>query len=222
MTSFISFLHTSPVHVASFARLLDTQAPGMVAEHHVDEALLAAAQQAGADEAALERRIHAAMAAAAANGAAVVVCTCSTIGAAAERTPTGGRYTAMRIDRAMADAAVLAGPRILVVAALASTLAPTTRLLQESAAALDRPIQLQSLLAEGAWTHFQAGDHATYIGAIAGCITATLATAPATDVIVLAQASMAPAAQALQELGVPVLSSPSLGVARALAQLQAP
>ncbi|WP_338682053.1 Asp/Glu/hydantoin racemase [Janthinobacterium sp. TB1-E2] len=219
MTSFISFLHTSPVHVASFARLLDTQAPGMVAEHHVDEALLAAAQQAGADEAALERRIHAAMAAAAANGAAVVVCTCSTIGAAAEHTPTGGRYTAMRIDRAMADAAVLAGPCILVVAALASTLAPTTRLLQESAAALDRPIQLQSLLAEGAWTHFQAGDHATYIGAITGCImTAT----PAADVIVLAQASMAPAAQALQELGVPVLSSPSLGVARALAQLQAP
>lgn len=217
MTSFISFLHTSPVHVVSFARLLDTQAPGMVAEHHVDEALLTAAQQAGADEAVLEQRIHAAMAAAAASGAAVVVCTCSTIGAAAERTPTGGCYTAMRIDRAMADAAILAGPRILVVAALASTLAPTTRLLRESATALDRPVQLQSLLAEGAWPHFQAGDHAAYIRAIAECVTAAT---PAADVIVLAQASMAPATQALQELGVPVLSSPSLGVARALARAQ--
>jgi hypothetical protein len=218
MPPFLSFLHTSPVHVASFARLLDGQAPGMVAEHHVDEALLAAAQQAGADAAVLERRVNEAMTAAAAGGAAVVVCTCSTIGAAAERTPTGGRFVAMRVDRAMADAAVLAGPRILMVAALASTLAPTTRLLQESAAALGRPLQLQSLLAEEAWTHFQHGDHAAYINAIARSVTAATAAA---DVIVLAQASMAPAARALQALGVPVLSSPSLGVARALAQLQA-
>ena len=218
MPPFISFLHTSPVHVASFARLLDAQAPGKVAEHHVDEALLAAAQQAGTDEAMLGRRVNEAMTAAAASGAAVVVCTCSTIGAAAERTPTGGRFIAMRVDRAMADAAVLAGPRILIVAALASTLAPTTRLLQESAATLGQPLQLQSLLAEAAWTHFQHGDHAAYINAIADSVTAAT---PAADVIVLAQASMAPAAQALQALGVPVLSSRSLGVARALAQLQA-
>jgi hypothetical protein len=216
MPPFISFLHTSPVHVASFARLLDAQAPGHVAEHHVEEALLAAAQQDGADDAVLTRRIHAAVAAAAAGGAAVVVCTCSTIGAAAERAPTDGRYTAMRIDRAMADAAVLAGPRIRVVAALASTLAPTTRLLQESAATLGRPLQLQSLLAEDAWTHFQHGDHAAYIDAIVRSVTAAT---PAADVIVLAQASMAPAAQQLQDLGVPVLSSPALGVALALAQL---
>jgi hypothetical protein len=39
------------------------------------------------------------------------------------------------------------------------------------------------------------------------------------DVVVLAQASMAPAAQALADLGVEVLSSPQLGVQAALARL---
>jgi hypothetical protein len=39
------------------------------------------------------------------------------------------------------------------------------------------------------------------------------------DVVVLAQASMAPAAAMLADLGVEVLSSPELGVQDALAQL---
>lgn len=209
----IAFLHTARGHVASFDALLQAQAPGLRAHHAVDEALLADAQRLGADDAGLRDRVHAAMRAAAAGGARQVVCTCSTIGALAEGMATDGAFEAARIDRAMADRAVRQGPRVLVVVALASTLAPTQALLADSAARLQRPVTLLPLRVEGAWAQFERGDRAAYLAAIAGAVRAQAATA---DVVVLAQASMAGAADLLKDLPVDVLSSPALGVAAAV------
>ena len=212
----IAFLHTSPVHVETFTRLVGAAAPEVKVDHVVEEDLLAQAQRVGAGEPALVERVQAAMAAAAAGGAAIVICTCSTIGGAAERTPTGGRFVAMRIDRAMADRAVRLGPRVLVVAALESTLEPTAQLIRESATVLVAEVQLQLFLVEGAWDHFLKQDRDAYIETVANAVRGAAATC---DVVVLAQASMAPAAQALAGLGVEVLSSPELGVQSALARL---
>ncbi|NRF71788.1 Asp/Glu/hydantoin racemase [Aquincola sp. S2] len=212
------FLHTAPMHVATFSALLAEVAPQCEAEHVVDESLLADAQRVGADDPALVARVQAAMTDAAERGAAAVVCTCSTIGGIAERTPTGGRFVALRIDRAMADRAASGGPRVLVVAAVQSTLEPTSALLRESAAALDRAIEIRTVLAEGAWARFVAGDRAGYLDTVVRCVREAVGDA---DVIVLAQASMAPAAEALQDLGVDVLSSPRLGVQSIAARLAA-
>ena len=66
---------------------------------------------------------------------------------------------------------------------------------------------------------FQAGDEAGFSRHIASII---LATRPQPDAIVLAQASMAPAAELLKQSPVPVFSSPRLGVAAALRRLTAP
>jgi hypothetical protein len=154
---------------------------------------------------------------AASNGASIVICTCSTIGGAAERTPTGGRFIAARIDRAMADLAVKLGPKVLVVAALERTIGPTTALLNESAATMGSSLDIDHLVVDGAWPFFLRGQHAAYIDAI---VEAVKAAAPfSANVIVLAQASMASAAVALGDLGIEVLSSPSLGVQSAVAHL---
>lgn len=209
MQPHIAFLHTSPVHVETFTRLLSQAAPGLRAEHIVDEALLADAQRVGAADPSLVARVHAAMATAAGCGAGLVVCTCSTIGGAAERTPTAGRFKAARIDRAMADRAVELGPKVLVVVALESTLGPTTELLMESAAAAGAGVDIRPLLVRGAWAHFLAGDREAYVRTVADAVRAGRGDC---DVVVLAQASMAPAAQLLAGLGVQVLSSPGLGV----------
>ena len=214
----IAFLHTSPVHVETFERLVHAIEPSLAIHHAVDEALLLDAQRLGADDPSVVQRVHAAMAQAASQGASVVVCTCSTIGGAAERMPTAGRFTAARIDRAMADRAAKLGPRVLLVAALESTLAPTTTLLQESATALGAEVVIETLLVGNAWPHFLRGDRAAYIEAIAAAVRAATGKA---NVIVLAQASMAPAADLLADLGVEVLSSPVLGVQRAVAQWKA-
>jgi len=116
----------------------------------------------------------------------------------------------------MAEKAVRKGPRVLIVAALESTLAPTTALIFRAAADAGIDVQPRPLLVQDAWVHFQAGESERYIATLAKAIRAA---ADDTDVVVLAQASMAPVTQALAGLGIDVLSSPELGVEQALALL---
>lgn len=217
MRQHVAFLHTSPFHVATFERLLKAADPLVQVEHVVAEDLLADAQVVGAEDPALVKRIHAAMAGAASKGAAIVVCTCSTIGGPAERASVDADFAAARIDRAMADRAVELGPRILIVAALESTLGPTEKLIKESAAAIRASVEIEHLLVCEAWSYFQRGDHVAYIRTV---VAALRAESRRVDVVVLAQASMAPAANELQDYGVEVLSSPSLGVRSVLAYLR--
>lgn len=206
----ITFLHTSPVHVATFDALLEEVAPHCTATHLVREDLLATAQRDGVDDAALIAAVGAALHGAAA-GARAVVCTCSTIGGLAEATQ--GRVPITRIDRAMADEAVRRGAPVLVVAALQSTLQPTEQLLRSSAERLGLPLVLRSLWVEGAWAHFDAGEREAYL---AGIAIAVREHAQPGDTVVLAQASMAGAAEWLADTGLVVLSSPRLGVMHAL------
>lgn len=209
MTPHVAFLHTSPVHVATFDRLMQALAPAVAVTHLVDEALLADAQRLGLDDAPLVARVEATMARAAEDGAALVVCTCSTIGGLAEHMSTGGRFVAARIDRAMADRAVRRGRKVLVVAALPSSVAPTEALIRESAQARRTEVALRSHVVSAAWPLFERGDRVGYIAAIARDVRQHCGDA---DTVVLAQASMAPAAEALVDLGLEVLSSPALGV----------
>ena len=205
----IAFLHTAHVHIATFDALVGKLAPGMAVHHEVDGSLLDDARAAGSVQPWLEKRIHKAMKRAAGGGATVVVCTCSTIGGAAETVETKGRYTAMRIDRPMAEAAVGYGPEVLVVAALESTLAPTVALLESTG----KPLHATTHVVPGAWAQFEAGELDTYFNAIAEDIRAR---AEGFDAVILAQASMSPAAELIADLNTPVLSSPELGVKAAL------
>jgi GNAT superfamily N-acetyltransferase len=213
MAQHITFLHTSPAHVPTFTALLARLQPGAQATHIVNEDLLVRARALGPDHPGVIQRVQAAVHAAASGGAQVVLCTCSTIGGVAEATPADGSFVPMRVDRAMADRAAALGPEVLVVAALDSTLQPTADLIQDSASRLGRHAHIQTLYVEPAWPHFEAGRLQAYHQTIASSIRAAM---PRTGVVVLAQASMAPAAELLLELGVPVLSSPALGVAAAL------
>jgi hypothetical protein len=214
MSKTLAFLHTSPVHIATFDRLLAESGTGVVARHIVDESLLDEARAAGAITPALEQRIAAVLRDASAPDGAVVLCTCSTIGGSAEEAGARAGGVVLRVDRPMAERAVALGDRILVAAALASTLAPTRALIQDAARAAGKPIELRELLCEPAWAFFERGDLAGYAQAIANQLRADAGDA---EVIVLAQASMAAAAPLCADLGVPILSSPRLGLEAALA-----
>lgn len=214
MKDALAFLHTAQVHVPTFERLVRRIEPGLRVRHVVREELLADARVVGVDDAGLVSRVHEAMHEAASEGAKVVVCTCSTIGAIAERTPTGDAFRALRIDRAMANRAVRTGPRVLIAAALESTLAPTKALVLSAAQDAGIAVQPAMLFVEDAWPHFEAGDSVRYIETLTSAIRAASAEA---DVVVLAQASMAPVADALADLGIDVLSSPAPGTAHAVA-----
>lgn len=213
MSPDLAFLHTSPVHVPTFTALLERVRPGAKAIHVVEEGLLQEARQFGHDAPQVVEKVHQAVFAAADSGAKVVICTCSTIGGAAESTPTRGRFWARRIDRAMADAAARLGPEILIVAALESTLGPTSALVHDSSLRLQTRVSIVEHLVPGAWHHFEQGHLDKYYASIETSVRKLL---PGPSVVVLAQASMAPAEKLLQGISVPVLSSPELGVLDAL------
>jgi hypothetical protein len=212
MPKVLTFLHTAPVNVATFSNLLAEIDPTIPVKHLVDESLLKDARANGITQ-DLQQRINKIITDAMADDSALVVCTCSTIGGCAEQVKDSSGRPVLRVDRAMAERAVASGKWIVVVAALASTLAPTRELIQEVADQQGQPVSLNEVLCDGAWDHFERGDQAKYFATIADCVHDA---ASKGDVIVLAQASMAGAAALCTELSIPVLSSPRLGLEAAL------
>lgn len=202
----VGFLHTADVHVAAFTELLAAADPTASGRHLVDESLLADARAAGVDE-ILRDRILARLRELAPHVDAVL-CTCSTISGAAESLADDAGVRVVRIDRPMAEAAVRAGRRIGVVAAVETTLAPTLALLREEAEAAGVDVDLIELPCLDAWAHFEAGDIDAFLSSVAQHVDAV---ASGVDVIVLAQASMAAAATSCAT-DRPVLTSPRMGI----------
>jgi Asp/Glu/hydantoin racemase len=208
MSFTIGFLHTAQIHVDTFTALVGSQAH---TRHIVDESLLADARAHGVDDALRDRLLDRLQEAA--DGSDVVVCTCSTISGEAEGLTSHVTVPIIRIDRPLAEAAVSLGRRVAVVAAVESTVAPTSNLLHE--VALDQRVDLELSVVRcfDAWSHFERGDTQAYLQSIARHVTDF---PDAVDVFVLAQASMAGATEYC-DVSVPVLSSPGLAVVAALA-----
>lgn len=202
----LALLHTSPVHVPVFDALRDELRPGLDLRHLVAGELLDRARAEGPGAVAGE--VRAVLDRAVAAGTRAVLCTCSTIGAVAEAARPG--VPVLRVDRPMAAAAVAAGARVTVVAALESTLRPTAELIAEEAARAGAAVTVRTVLVPDAWHHFTAGDTTGYARTVAAAVDAVTDT----DAVVLAQASMAPA-EPLVTTSVPVLSSPRPGFAAA-------
>ena len=211
--STIGFLHTAAMHVETFDALVrehSTPAKEFLAVHVVKSSLLEDARTSGFTD-TLAKQVTSALHELSERGAFMVVCTCSTISALAETCGPALGVTVVRVDRPMARLAVQTGSRLLVVAALASTVEPTTALLVEEATRAGLVPTIEILVVEHAWTAFEAGDMREYFSCIEMAIRQCVAVI-ACDVVVLAQASMARCAALLDDLGVPVLSSPSLAI----------
>ncbi|MFF9909531.1 arylsulfatase [Streptomyces sp. NPDC013457] len=216
----LALLHTSEAHVPVFDGLRDRHHPGLDLRHLVAEELLVRARAEGPD--AVSGAVHDVLAEAVADGADAVLCTCSTLGGVAERQAGALGVPVLRVDRPMAAEAVRSEHRetgvppaegrgrIVVVATVESTLAPTLDLLRQESG--ERTPLVTTLVVDGAWDRFLAGDRDGYLDAVA---TAVDGVPTAGDpVIVLAQASMADAAERTTT-PLAVLSSPRLGLAAA-------
>jgi Asp/Glu/Hydantoin racemase len=203
----VGFLHTAQVHVDTFESLCREFVPSARTVHRVDPEALVLARQDGPRE-----RVRAVVAGHLSElrqaGCRTVLCTCSTLGEIAEEL-SGDSLKVIRIDRPMLRRAVTLGPRIGVIAALASTVEPTTRVLAEEAADAGADISVEVSVAEKAWDAFLSGDAEGYLSSV-GHAARTLS--GRCDVVVLAQASMEPAASLLTGLATPILTSPRSAV----------
>jgi hypothetical protein len=203
----IAFLHTAWEHVSTFDTLVSELAPRLAVRLEVNVSLLSQASAQQGNNLALQDNVERAMHQTASSGARVVVCTCSTIGAYAEGVGQGHSPITQRIDRAMADAAVAIGSRLLIVAALSSTIEPARQLIGSSAARKGRPVSFHQVVVEDAWYYSERSMLEAYLERIAAVVFAYKEEANA---IVLAQASMAKAAAQLGESHKTVLANPRL------------
>jgi hypothetical protein len=151
-------------------------------------------------------------------GADAVLLTCSTVGPAAERADLLAPVPVLRVDAALASAAIAqaaAGKgRVDVLCAVQTTVEPTRALFERIADGTGVKIAMH--IAPGAWDAFRAGDIAEYHRLVAEAADALYAGgdgAEGAEVVAFAQASMA-AAAALCSGGTP-LTSPQAGLAAA-------
>lgn len=144
-------------------------------------------------------------------GADAILVTCSSIGPVVEAAQQFINIPVIRVDVALADKAIGIGSRIGVVATLPTTLKPTVELIEARAKLAGKEVEVISTLCEGAFQAVAAGDTETHDRLVTAGIRELMAKV---DVIVLAQASMARAANAIPEAErtVPILSSPRLAV----------
>jgi Asp/Glu/hydantoin racemase len=145
-------------------------------------------------------------------GADGVLEACSSVGEVVEKARPLLSIPIIRIDEAMAEAAVARGKRIGVAATLGTTLRPTLALLQQKAAAVGKPVEFESILVSEAYQKLMAGDKTGHDETLAEALTEL---ADKVDVVVLAQASMARVVATLPEqIQDKFLSSPRLGMER--------
>ena len=214
MSITIAYLHTSHVLIPLFTGLSQQELPGVEQFHMVDESLIRNTIRAGRLTKSTVRRVLSAVESAREGGADAVVVTCSSIGPAADIAGDVFDFPVIRVDEAMAEAAVRAGHRIGVTATLRTTLEPTVALLREKAEDAHREVEVVEALCEGAFDAVLSGDTATHDRLLSDSLQRLL---KAVDVIVLAQASMARVVETLPKTPnrIPILSSPQLAVRQA-------
>nr|WP_210294875.1 aspartate/glutamate racemase family protein [Rhizobium sp. BK491] len=188
--------------------------PDGMLHHHVRADLLLAAEKVGrlTDEISAET---AALLWHLAEDADAVVLNCSTLGPAASKIAAGAGAPIIQADAVLAEQAVKAGGKVIVLCTVETTIAPTTALFEAAAKATSAEIEVR--LVPGAWAHFRAEDLSAYLAAIADAMKAFSGESAVT--IAFAQASMTDAVHLLPENCPQPMTGPATALAAAMAKI---
>ncbi len=203
----IAFLHTVTALAEKFRTLANESLPGADMFHMLDESLLQDLMRQQPLP-GLARRLVTFVGLAVDAGAELVVFTCSSTSPLIDTARGCFAAPILKVDDPMAERAVQLGPRIGILCTTTSTVAPSSDLVAHHAGRLGRKAEVEAVLVADAFAALQKGDrdrHDTLVEA------AALDIAARSDVIMLAQASMAHLADPLSaRVPVPVLSSPPI------------
>jgi Asp/Glu/hydantoin racemase len=212
----LAFIHTTPVVVPTFTQLAGELLPELKCFHMVDESLLKNTIAAGKLTKTTTRRVLGMIESAELAGADAVMVTCSSIGPAVSLSRQFMEIPVLRIDEAMAEAAVSKGKRIGVAATLRTTLEPTLELLEATARRNGKSIETVACLCEGAFEAVSSGQPERHDFLVSEALQKLMKDV---NVVVLAQASMARVLTSMPPYDTPVLTSPRLAVESARVQL---
>ena len=210
MSKTAAIIHTTPATIEPLKQMCKTVMPEVALSNYLDDSLLPQINREGAITPDIRYRFFSLVQAAALSKPDAMLCACSSAGELVEELQPFIPMPFLRIDEPMAQMAARSGGEVVVCATLPSTLNPTLSLIQRTAQKLGGDIRLNSLLIKGAGELLTRGDIAGYDALLKEQF---LKIAPTKDLIVLAQASMARAAEGLPEAyRQKFLSSPSSGI----------
>lgn len=207
----VAVIHTTPATIDSLTSLIKQEMEDVEVVNILDDSILIDMIHKNHVELVEERWLKYAEIAASL-GVSAVLSACSTVGEFAERANEILGIPVYRIDEAMAEKAVAMGQRISIFATLASTLEPTAALIQRKAVKAGKTCTVNPVLVPEAYDELMKGHRDIHNKKIQEAI---LKHADASEVLVLAQASMAPAVDGLAGIDPDkVLTSPKLGIGK--------
>lgn len=212
----IGIIHTTPATVSSLSALVGELIDGAEVVNILDDSILDDMREQRGVQFVRERwltyaRILEQM------HVDAVLSACSTVGEFAEEADRLLQVPVYRIDEAMCEQAVKTGENVSVFATLQSTLRPTVDLIRRKAEQFGRQIQVNTVLVDGAYQELMSGSRQEHDRRIREAVEACL---DISDVIVLAQASMAAAIGDGTPGGEKILTSPRLGICRLREELE--
>jgi len=204
----IAAIYTGAVMIPTFSKMLKEAFPEDELTNLLDDSIVRECITTGQVSTAVKSRLIKLYFYAQEMGAELIINTCSSVGEVVALGSHVCTVPILRIDEPMVYRAIDIGSRIGVIATLESTLAPTSKLIETSAALMKKRVQLIHGLAEGAYLAAVNGNVDLHDQKI---INTAISIANQCDVIVLAQGSMERMEMKLkQETGLPVLSSPNI------------
>lgn len=211
-------VHTSNVSYNDLKALFHKYAPDVEYFSIVDDSLIEEVKTIGHITPGIVSRMSAYFRIAQDCGADLIFNQCSSVGDAADIAAKGVDIPVVRIDEAMYEQAAKIGHRIALIATVASTVDPSTRLLKRKISEAGSDAQVDSILVDGAMDMVMAGNVEEHNRLVKQAIDHA---AKDHDCIVLAQGSMTAILPFLSDVKVPVLTSPEPGVQKAVAVLRA-
>ncbi|MDO8685086.1 MAG: aspartate/glutamate racemase family protein [Clostridiales bacterium] len=208
----VAVIHTSFVSVNDLKNLFKEIVPLVEMINIVDDSLLDEVKKNGELTANVTRRICTYALEAQTMGVDLILNQCSSVGEAVDVVRKMLNIPYLKVDEPMVEEAVKIGGNIAVVATVQSTLGPSTRLVDRTAKKLGRNVKIKACLVDGALDILmKEGDKDKHNRMVLDIIKRE---AKSSDVIILAQGSMVSLLPFLDEIRVPVFTSPRLGVMR--------
>lgn len=205
------FVHTLASLVDVFNRLAGRLLPSVERIHIVDEPLLERVRRRGALAPEDSERLRRHVEMAGDIGADAVLVTCSTISPCVDQIRRKAGIPVLKIDEVMIAEALTRGDRIAILATNHATLEPTHQAVLAEASRAGKQLQTELILVEDALDALRSGDLPTHDRLIAKAVSELI---PRADAVMLAQASMARAVDAIPpDQRAKVLSSPHLALA---------
>lgn len=210
-------IHTSFISVETLNNLFAELLPEVEVHNIVDDTMLPEIMQNGGVTQSVIRRYCAYAIQAESVGADLVFNQCSSAGPAADVAAKMLNIPVLKVDQAMAEKAVERGGRIAVIATIGTTLNPSVALIRQVAEQKGKAVDIDAVLLTDAYEAlFVQKDTDAHDAIIMEKIRQL---EKDYDAIVLAQGSMVSLLDKLEDISVPLLTSPRPGVESARAVL---